>query len=201
MSTRPSRNITPVFPPGLAPGGKTGGTAASRSCGGCRRSTPYASAAMMRRIVLTTFPHLRDGLRASIPASHGSVISRRRLACRPAALRLPTLVRTPGDPPSERGSDPAAPLRQGEANRIRQHLPKNQPSVKAGQVQTSRALRVLQNQRSSRRGSEAVSAGSGAFSGNLRAAGSPRIDDLAFPRGRGRAERDRGAEELLATPR
>ncbi|GEM_PF-4626012 len=37
-------------------------------------------------------------------------------------------------------------------------------------------------------GSEAVSAGSRASSGNLRAAESPETDDLGFPRGRDRVE-------------
>ena len=41
-------------------------------------------------------------------------------ACRrAAALRLSTLVRTPGDPPSERGSGSTSPLRTGEANHIK----------------------------------------------------------------------------------
>ena len=71
LLTRPSRNIT----------------SASRSCGGCkRRCTPDASVATTRRIVLNTFPHLPDRLRASIPASHASVISRRRLACRTTVM-------------------------------------------------------------------------------------------------------------------
>ena len=37
---------------------------------------------------------------------------------------------------------------------------------------------MLRNRRSSMLGSEAVSAGSGASSGNLRAAGSPKIDSI-----------------------
>lgn len=46
----------------------------------------------------------------------------------PARTRLPrfarpTCVRTPGDPPSEPRSDPAAPLYKGKANYIRHHLP------------------------------------------------------------------------------
>ncbi len=56
---------------------------------------------------------------------------------RAAALRLPTLVRTPGDPPPERGSVPAAPLRQGEADHSDAIDPRNQPFVKAGQVQSA----------------------------------------------------------------
>ena len=48
---------------------------------------------------------------------------------RAAALRLPTLVWTPGDPPSERGSDSAAPLRTGETNHIRHHQPQ-EPTVR-----------------------------------------------------------------------
>ena len=47
----------------------------------------------------------------------------------PAALRLSTLVRTPGDPPSERGSDSTAPLRKGEATHIRRHQPQK-PTVR-----------------------------------------------------------------------
>ena len=39
------------------------------------------------------------------------------------ALRLSTLVRPPGDPSSERGSDSAAPLRTGEATTTRHHQP------------------------------------------------------------------------------
>ena len=39
------------------------------------------------------------------------------------ALRLSTLVRTPGDPSSERGSDSAAALSKGDANQIRHHQP------------------------------------------------------------------------------
>ena len=46
----------------------------------------------------------------------------------------------------------------------------------------------------SRPGSEAVSGRPGGVSGNLRALGSPQIDDLGFPRGRGRAKNRRSAE-------
>ena len=45
--------------------------------------------------------------------------------------------------------------------------------MKAGQVQSAGRLRVVRNRRSSMLGQEAVSAGSGASSGNLRAVGSP----------------------------
>ena len=66
-----------------------------------------------------------------VPASRPAADPARVPACgRAAALRLPTLVRTPGDPPSERGSDPAAPFpRTGEANHIRHHQPQ-EPTVR-----------------------------------------------------------------------
>ena len=58
-----------------------------------------------------------------------------------AALRLSTLVRTSGDPPSERGSGPTTPLRTGEANRIRQHQPQK-PTVRESGAGPARSGRL-----------------------------------------------------------
>ena len=93
--------------------------------------------------------------------------------------------------------------------------PKNRES---GAGPTSGALRVLRNQRSSMLGSEAVSEGSGAFSGSLGPQdrpGSTISGSRGVEAGRNATARrsagiralaanetgDRGAEELLATPR
>ena len=90
-------------------------------------------------------PPARDRLRARIPASHGSVISRRWLACRPAG-GLPRFACPPSfgrreNPSSERGSDPAAPSSpgRGEPHQTPSN-PKNQPSAKAGQVHAQDAF-------------------------------------------------------------
>jgi len=95
LSTRPSRNITSVFPSGLAPDGKTEGTAAQprlrrlqakehalRQCGNDASDRPHHVPAPAR------------WLRASVPASYGSAISRRQLACR-AAGGLPRFACPP----------------------------------------------------------------------------------------------------------
>ena len=127
----PIRNITSVFPSGPAPDGKAGGTAEASAVASAR-CAPYASLAMTRRIVLTTFPHLRDRLSCQ-QSGQPRIRDLGASACRrAAALRLPTLVRTPGDPPSKRGSDPAAPLRKGEADHIRHHQPQRSTVRESG---------------------------------------------------------------------
>ena len=67
------------------------------------------------------------------PTSRGSIMRpMANMVRRPGgadALRLSTLVRTPGDPSSERGSDSAAPLCTGAENHIRHHQPKK-PTVR-----------------------------------------------------------------------
>ena len=93
---------------------------------------------MTSRIALTTFPHLRDRLRASIPASHGTVISRRQLACwsvggLPRFACPPSFGRRETRHPNEGPVPSPLPVR-GRQTTSDTINPKNQPSVKAGQV-------------------------------------------------------------------
>ena len=108
------------------------------------RAPDARSAGRCRRAPCPARPARPSGIGRDPRASPRQILS---APDRAAALRLPTLVRTAGDPSSERGSDPAAVLRKERQTTSDNHRPQEPTVRESGVDAVSRALRVLRNQR------------------------------------------------------